>query len=231
MGISQELIEIWTYFVENNYVIVRLLIAAFLGAIVGIERGKMNRPAGARTHLIVCVGSALVMLLGIEMRDIYGVQYANVDVTRLGAQVVSGIGFLGAGAILKDGFSVRGLTTAATLWVVASIGLAVGGGFYVGAFVSTILVYFSLLACGNKAKKSRLRFLSVVVTSVDNTMEDVKKVILDNGIHISEIRLVETDKPNLKEIRFYCTIDVRTDTDNIIFDLMQNKYVSSVYLE
>ena len=226
-----ELNEIWSYLLENYYVIVRLLVAAFLGGIVGIERGKLNRPAGVRTHMIVCVGSALVMLLGVEMREIYGVQYANVDVTRLGAQVVSGIGFLGAGAILKDGFSVRGLTTAATLWVVACIVLAAGGGFYIGAIVSTILVYCSLLAWGNKAIKSRLRYLSVVVSSVDDTMEDIKKVILDYGIHISEIGLLETDKPHLKEIRFYCTIDVRTKTDNIILELMKNKYIMSVHLE
>ncbi len=226
-----EVNEIWVYLVKNYYIVVRLLTAAFLGGIIGIERGKLNRPAGVRTHMIVCVGSALVMLLGVEMREIYGVQYANVDVTRLGAQVVSGIGFLGAGAILKDGFSVRGLTTAATLWTVACVGLAVGGGFYMGAILTTILVYFSLLAWGSKTIKSRLRYLSVVSSSVDNSIEDIKRVILENGIHISEIGLLETDKPNLKEIRFYCTIDVRTKTDNIILELMKNKYIISVHLE
>ena len=109
----------------------------FLGGIIGLERGRLNRPAGIRTHMIVCMASALIMMLGIYMQTVD----PNLDVTRLGAQVVSGVGFLGAGAILKDGFSVRGLTTAATLWVVACVGLAVGGGFYIAAILTTFLCF------------------------------------------------------------------------------------------
>ena len=146
------------YFIENLYLIVRLFLAMFLGGIIGLERGRLNRPAGIRTHMIVCMASALIMMLGIYMQTVD----PNLDVTRLGAQVVSGVGFLGAGAILKDGFSVRGLTTAATLWVVACVGLAVGGGFYIAAILTTFLVYVSLKIWGTSSVKTSSRYLSVI---------------------------------------------------------------------
>jgi len=85
---------------SNLYISIRLIISAILGGIIGLEREKLNRPAGVRTHMIVCLGSCLIMLLGEYMHRIDN----TIDITRLGAQVVSGIGFLGAGAILKDGF-------------------------------------------------------------------------------------------------------------------------------
>ena len=135
--------------ISSLYIFVRLIIAAILGGIIGLEREKLNRPAGVRTHMIVCLGSCLIMLLGEYMHRIDN----TIDITRLGAQVVSGIGFLGAGAILKDGFSVRGLTTASTLWVVACVGLAVGGGFFSAGILTTIIVYSSLHFLGFTTKK------------------------------------------------------------------------------
>lgn len=215
------------YFFDNFYIVVRLLLAMILGGIIGIERGRLNRPAGVRTHMVVCMGSTLVMLLGIQMATLD----PNIDITRLGAQVVSGIGFLGAGTILKDGFSVRGLTTAATLWVVACVGLAVGGGFYIAAILTTILVFVSLKVWGSSSVKSKSRYISVIVDSVDKTIEEIKIILIESGIHISDIGLVETESPNLFEIRFYATIDVRTKTDGLIMDMMKLKGVKSVHLE
>ena len=123
--------------------ILRLVLAAVLGAIIGYEREHTNRPAGIRTHTLVCLGAALVMITGefVSLRY-HGI--TNVDPTRLGAQVVSGIGFLGAGTILKEGVTVRGLTTAGSIWAVSCIGLAAGIGFYSGAIVTTALIYFTL---------------------------------------------------------------------------------------
>lgn len=121
---------------------IRLLLAAVLGCWIGFEREQYNRPAGARTYALVCIGSALVMIISEYTYKIYG---GIVEPTRLGAQVVSGIGFLGAGTIMKEGFTVRGLTTAAGLWVMSCIGLAAGIGFYSGAVIATMLNYFILL--------------------------------------------------------------------------------------
>jgi putative Mg2+ transporter-C (MgtC) family protein len=123
--------------------ILKLVLAMIFGGLIGLEREIGNRPAGFRTHTLVCMGSVLVMMTSEFMLDIYPT--ISVDPARLGAQVISGIGFLGAGTILKDGSRVRGLTTAASLWVVACIGLAVGVGFYLGALIATLLSYVTLV--------------------------------------------------------------------------------------
>jgi putative Mg2+ transporter-C (MgtC) family protein len=120
-------------------VTVRLVVAAGLGGAVGVERELRERQAGLRTHLVVCVGAALFTLVSAYgFRDVVEQGRIVVDPTRIAAQIVSGIGFLGAGAIIRQGLSVRGLTTAATLWLVAAIGMAVGAGFYSGAVVATV---------------------------------------------------------------------------------------------
>lgn len=123
---------------------VRLVLACILGGIIGYERENMRRPAGFRTHILVCVGAALVMVTSEFIFQRYkGV--ANIDPARLGAQVISGIGFLGAGTIIRQGFSVKGLTTAASLWAVSCVGIAAGIGFYEGAIASTLIIYITLL--------------------------------------------------------------------------------------
>lgn len=125
-------------------ILVRLLLATVLSGLIGFERESRGRAAGLRTHILVCVGSALFMLTSIYMFDIYrGV--AAVDPTRIAAQVITGVGFLGAGTILRSGATVKGLTTAASLWAVAGIGLAVGCGFYSAAVITTILVGVTLV--------------------------------------------------------------------------------------
>ena len=126
-------------------VAVRIFLAAFLGAIIGIEREIKNRAAGFRTHIIVSVGACLIMLIGIEG---IGEISNNIgrDTARMAAQVVSGIGFLGAGTILQTKDGVSGLTTAATLWLSAAIGLAVGIGFYEGAVIATIICLVTLIS-------------------------------------------------------------------------------------
>ncbi|MBQ7568222.1 MgtC/SapB family protein [bacterium] len=126
----------------NIDVIARLLAATLLGALIGWERETMNRSAGLRTHMLVSLGSALFTILSLTaFREIGKVN----DPARLAAQVVSGIGFLGAGTILKHGATVRGLTSAATMWVVAAIGMAAGAACYVGALATTLISLITLI--------------------------------------------------------------------------------------
>ena len=120
-------------------ILVRIVLAIFLGGLIGIEREYFGRPAGFRTHILVSVGAALVMLISI-----YGFD-GNGDPARLAAQVISGIGFLGAGAIIHSEKDIKGLTTAATLWVTAMIGLAAGNGFYFGALLATVISLIVLI--------------------------------------------------------------------------------------
>lgn len=121
----------------------RILLAAILGALIGYERQFKHKSAGLRTNILVCVGSCLIMILSnLIYENVEG--KTNADPARLAAQVVSGIGFLGAGAIIKEGVNVIGLTTAACIWVVAGVGLAIGGGYYQIGIFSAILVYIVL---------------------------------------------------------------------------------------
>jgi putative Mg2+ transporter-C (MgtC) family protein len=129
----------------DQEMILRLLIAAVLGSIIGADRERLAWAAGLRTHMLVCVGSCLFMIVSaFAFSDILGTRNVILDPSRIAAQVVSGIGFLGAGSILLRGEVVRGLTTAASLWTVAAIGLAVGGGLYVEAVAATILILIIL---------------------------------------------------------------------------------------
>lgn len=128
-------------------ILLRVSLAAGLGGAIGIERELREREAGLRTHMLVSVGAALFTLVSAFAWTDW--QFSNAsgivfDPTRIAAQIVTGIGFLGAGAIIRQGLSVRGLTTAATLWVVAAIGMATGAGFYSAAVITTILVLLSL---------------------------------------------------------------------------------------
>ncbi len=123
--------------------LMRLTLSCVLGGVIGYERQSRRKSAGLRTNMLVCLGSCLVMLISTAIyQSVEG--RTNADPARLAAQVVSGIGFLGAGAIMKEGLTVTGLTTAACLWVVAGVGLAVGGGYYTAALLATGLVFVTL---------------------------------------------------------------------------------------
>nr|WP_205665696.1 MgtC/SapB family protein [Anoxybacter fermentans] len=124
-------------------IFIRLIIAALLGGLIGWERELHDRPAGFRTHILVSIGSALIMIVSIGMY--YSFEISGADPGRIAAQVVSGIGFLGAGTIIREGVNVKGLTTAASLWTAAGIGLAAGAGFYFSAFITTGLVFIVLM--------------------------------------------------------------------------------------
>src|SRR3954453_8758437 len=141
--------------------LLRVVVAAALGGAVGLERELREREAGFRTHMLVAVGSALFTLVsayGFREFLVGGGNIVRADPTRIAAQIVTGIGFLGAGAIIRQGFSVRGLTTAATLWVVAAIGMASGAGYYSAAVITTALVLISLWPLRILAFKATTRY-------------------------------------------------------------------------
>ncbi len=152
---------------------IRLVVATILGGILGFEREISNRPAGLRTHILVTLGSCLIMVLSVYGFEGMGVDGAGGEPARLAAQVVSGIGFLGAGTILREGTNVRGLTTAASIWISGGIGLAAGLGFYFAAFVTTGLALFSLL----------------ILKTVETRMSKMKKY--------SEVRIRGLGRPGL----------------------------------
>ena len=176
--------------------LVKLLVTTLLSGIIGFEREHSHRPAGFRTHILVAVGSALVMLTSVYVFEHMGM---TGDVTRMSAQVLSGIGFLGAGTILREGFSVKGLTTAASLWAVACVGIAVGAGFYAGAFVATLVIYLTL----NSLKRFIVRgsagkLLFVEIKDVGTQIPLITKTIKQCGGTIHSMEVVYTESKDLK---------------------------------
>ena len=164
---------------ENLDMLVKILVAALLGAMVGFERDKHGRAAGLRTHLLVSMGAAVFMVISAQVAKQSQLAGFFADPGRIAAQIVTGIGFLGAGVILKSGNHVRGLTTAACLWTAAGIGMAAGGGFYVLATMTTgvaLLGLVALKAFERGYAKDSYRTLTVT-TGIDVTASDIIAVV------------------------------------------------------
>jgi putative Mg2+ transporter-C (MgtC) family protein len=166
----------------------RLFLAVVFGGAVGFERESHNRPAGFRTHILVCSGSALIMMVSAYgFSGQYGPGF-EVDPSRIAAGVVTGIGFLGAGTILQHRGSVRGLTTAASIWVVSGIGLAIGIGFYLGAFVTTVFVLISLFMLRRTEKiyfeRRRLKQLEIIAVDQPGLLGRIGTILGDFEVHI-----------------------------------------------
>ncbi len=176
--------------------VLRLFISALFGGLIGLERETLKRPAGLRTHILVSVGSALLMLVSIGLvAPFAGTPNTNLDPGRIAAQVVSGIGFLGAGTILRHGASIKGLTTAASLWVSAAIGLAVGGGFYLVAVVTTVIVMIALVVLRSLEYHilpgRAFEEINVVVEDVPGVIGRVTSLMGRRGVDIRSIEVEE----------------------------------------
>jgi putative Mg2+ transporter-C (MgtC) family protein len=176
----------------------KMALAVLFSGVIGYEREHSHRPAGFRTHILVAVGSALVMMTsGYVFNEYAGL--GTFDPTRLGAQVISGIGFLGAGTILREGFSVKGLTTAASLWAVSCIGLAVGAGYYTGALVSTIVIYLTLntfkrfVIRGNPSKN-----IYIEAENMTKQAADVGAIIKRYGGNLHTLEILYADSNQSK---------------------------------
>lgn len=172
--------------ITDYEVALRLLVASVFGGIVGFQRERHDSPAGFRTYILVSLGSALIMVISM-----FGfTEYTPVaDPARLAAQVVSGIGFLGAGSIIRDGVSVRGLTTAASLWVVSAIGLAVGAGFYYSAFLVTVLVFITLEHSIEIFYFSGKQILRVVTINRTCAIQDINRILESHKLTYRNINI------------------------------------------
>lgn len=200
--------------VSNYEILIRLLLACVLGGLIGMERERNRHPAGLRTHILVCVGATLVMLSNHFIFEKFR-GLANIDPARLGAQVISGIGFLGAGTIIKEGLSIRGLTTAASLWTVACLGIAIGIGFYTGAIIATFFILIILMFF------SRFEYLFYGKSS--KTLILLKTVNNDGQINLIASKLNEFEM-------YYSNISVEAAEDNFIMisvKVTNNKDISS----
>ena len=206
---------------------VRLLLSAILGGFIGYEREAHRKSAGLRTHLLVSIGSCLIMIFSIKIyTSVQG--FTNADPTRLAAQVVSGIGFLGAGSIIKDGPTVKGLTTAASLWVVSGVGLAVGSGYYMGAFMTTGLVFLTLAILSRMENKDYTSLVSLFITTIDmpGQIGEIGSYLGGKGIHIRDIKIAE--KNNMLEVILRVHMPKGTDKNQVTTDILDIKGINSI---
>lgn len=204
---------------DEKTIVFRLILGAIFGGVIGLEREASNRPAGFRTHILVSVGSTLIILVSM---NVFG---DNADPSRMAAQVVSGIGFLGAGTIMKTGSTVKGLTTAASLWVCSAIGLAVGGGYYLGATVTAGVVLFSLAAVGTMEKTlftRNLRTIEIRGKSRPGFVGDIGTIFGKHNIAIRSIEMVNSDYESeepVEDISFLVKLPHYINTESLYRDL------------
>lgn len=170
--------------------LLRLTLAAVLGGVIGLERELKHRPAGLRTNMFICFGAAMFTILSMELAQ-------GNEATRIASQIIPGIGFIGAGSILREKGSVTGLTTAATIFVVAAIGMAIGGGLYWLAIFATVLIYFALELLGWVERRFNLKPVmmnyiivsakdpDVIVAEINKALEEQDKTL--SGMRMSKV--------------------------------------------
>lgn len=173
--------------------LIKLVLGFMLAGIIGLERSSWSKPAGFRTHALVGISAVLVMLCGEYMSQKY-----DIDPSRIPAQLLSGIGFIGAGTILRDGFNVKGLTTAAGLLAVTCIGLSIGAGFYLGGIVTTFVVYV-ILSYSYKisAKLDHFNLLDLQVAisqNVDDTLTEIEGILSEYQVDIKHMKKLNEDE-------------------------------------
>ena len=214
------------YIFESNFfeIILKLTLSALLAGIIGIERSSLNKPAGFGTHAIIGLSSALVVMASEFMASYY-----NIDASRIPSQIIAGIGFIGAGTILRNGYNVRGVTTAAGILSVTCIGIAVGMGYFVAAIVATSIVYF-VLSVNHDVNAKFERFevidLSIVMDGKENEIfEEIEKFFKEEKINIQSIEkgsYVRKGK-DLHEFRISAIIDSRHNSKSKIMNKLISK--------
>ena len=233
--------EVWFESFRNSIqceMLLRLIFSAVLGGIVGLERGSGDRPAGLRTHILVCVGSTLWMLVslyGLDGFDQIPMEYPEGrDSSRIAASVVSGIGFLGAGTILHEGITVRGLTTAASLWMISAIGLATGAGMYFISAVATVVTYITLTTFHGLEKryavtnKSDRKYIRIVAADSPGIIAQIASYLALNGIKVKTINIKNNSVKNQIVLEMYLKLNKELDLATVMNGVQQIEGIQSI---
>ncbi len=214
--------------VTDYEIALRLLVACVLGGLIGLERENWDRPAGFRTHILVCTGSALVMV--VSMYGFAGFPEPK-DPARLAAQVVSGIGFLGAGTILHEGLTVKGLTTAASLWMVAAIGLAVGAGMYKTSILASLIMVVTLCVFARVEKKFFRLAKHQVRLSVEDApgrLQTILQYIEDQGIKVKTLNFSHHAGAGLLVVDLFLIMEKKHSVREVLISLSEQTGVIAV---
>ena len=219
--------------IPASEIITRLFLGAVIGGIIGFEREVHGRAAGFRTQLIVCVAAVLIMLVSENYYHyLHNLDDSlRIDPARISAGALIGIGFLGAGVIIKSGFAVRGLTTAASIWIVSAIGLAIGGGLYLEAILTAVITILALIVLRGLEKKiNTLRFKNIVISSSsgENVEEQVLAMFANKGFHVHSVDYEK--KRDSGELTYHFIVSVRDKNAirEIFLNLSSMDSISSV---
>ena len=205
--------------------IVKLLLGFILAGIIGLERSSWSKPAGFRTHALVGLSAVLIMLCGEHMSQNY-----NMDPSRIPAQLLSGIGFIGAGTILRDGFNVKGLTTAAGLLAVTCIGLSIGAGFYLGGIVTTIIAYVVLshsYKISAKLDHFDLLDLQVIISqNYDDVLNKIEGILTKYEVDIKQMKKLA--EPEIESDTNYTVLKIVGQFNKKVFN--KNQLIKNISL-
>ena len=213
--------------ITNQDIIMRLLIALIVGGLTGLERERSHQFAGFRTHILVSVGSCITSITSLSLFFQYN-SYSNIDPARLSAQVLSGVGFLGAGAILKTSNGIRGLTTAAGIWATACIGIAVGYGYYILAISAWLFVMITLYILKNIDKMIFKKKQTIFNIKTDNIeiISSIYEMFQRSQISVKNIE-INSNINNIK-INLLTVHDRRIVLDEVIKELSKLKNIISI---
>ena len=218
-------------FVDEKLITFRLVLSLVLGGLIGLERESRRQQAGLRTHILICLGSTILMLLSIYIPQTFR-DFQNGDPGRIAAQVISGIGFLGGGAIFKLGSNVRGLTTAATIWAVAAVGLTVGAGLYTGAAIATALILFVLIILDRLENKFfpevHLKILNVYFNRDKVETDEIFEILKRFKIDIKSINIIQSSDKKGIHIKLYIHVPVKLELQKLYHELNVIDQVSQI---
>lgn len=227
----------WTFLesseITTGNIAFRLLLSTVLGGLLGWEREIRRQNAGLRTHIIISMGACLLMLISIFIPQTFS-GYPNVDPGRIAAQVVSGIGFLGAGAIFRLGGSTHGLTTAATIWAVAAVGLSVGAGMYGAAIFVTMLLLFVLVVLDKLGKRffigGTLKTLKISFQSAKIVTSNVFGLLEKHGIIVKNINVIQSVGKQSSKIVLHVFVPDKLNVKLLYEDLNELENVGQISL-
>jgi putative Mg2+ transporter-C (MgtC) family protein len=211
----------------------KLLVSFILGAVIGIERQMRRRDAGMRTFTLICMGSTAAMLISIWIPQCYP-NFLNGDPGRIAAQVLTGIGFLGAGAIIQSHGSVQGLTTAACIWVMAVVGLAVGAGMYLTAGLTTLFSLFVLVSLERLEKRMYLdgvnKILSIHCSVSTPDLKLIRKTLESRNVFIVSVSYEQDYETNTSIITYKVNVNMNSSYSHLFAEIRKLGYISQIKL-
>jgi putative Mg2+ transporter-C (MgtC) family protein len=211
-------------------IVLKLLTAFLLSSLIGIEREIIHKPAGIKTHTLVCISSTLVMALGMHLAKTFG---ATVDPSRLPSQILTGIGFVGAGTIIRDGFSVKGITTAASLLAITCIGLAVGAGYYAGALFATLFIFLILILTAPFQilidTRRKIILFTITAHTHPGIIGEIEKIFEEYNIEIINIKHHNDPISQYTSLKVFAKCNDKKTKETIIQKLCKLKDVKEIY--